>query len=382
VTAPRTALELIPKIYDALGNHQAWAAVLGEFARLQKAQMAVLVWHDPENERYIGQVSYEMPDEYRTLYRDYYGRCDEWFKGGAGKITPGWVGTGQMLCSDELLVRSEFYCDYLRKYDVFYQCGAILSQTKAASSAISLLRPKRRGAFRDSNVATLRLLLPHLQRAVQIQQKVAELNARSVSLESAIDHMNVGIVFVDSKGKVLHFNTRAEELLRRNDGLSLTQKHLRASSARESSELQSMTVMAAQTSGGSGLSAGGTIFISRKSGRPLSVTVAPLRNISFGFAQPPSAVLFISDPDQRLEVPKDVLQRCYGLTGAEARLAMLMLDGRSLNEAADIFGVTHNTAKTHLKNIFGKTQVQRQGELIRLLLRSFPQYSPDFSKKL
>jgi hypothetical protein len=67
------------------------------------------------------------------------------------------------------------------------------------------------------------------------------------------------------------------------------------------------------------MSAGATIFVSRKLRRPLSVTVAPFRNLNVGLGQQPSAVLFVSDPDQTVELPSDLL-RCHGLTGAEARL--------------------------------------------------------------
>lgn len=49
---------------------------------------------------------------------------------------------------------------------------------------------------------------------------------------------------------------------------------------------------------------------------------------------------------------------------------MVLLEGHSLKEAADSSGVTYNTIKSQLKIIFLKTNVQRQGELIRLLLNT------------
>jgi DNA-binding CsgD family transcriptional regulator len=81
-------------------------------------------------------------------------------------------------------------------------------------------------------------------------------------------------------------------------------------------------------------------------------------------------VLFISDPDRSLELPTNFLQRCYGLTPAEGKITMALLEGYSLKEAADACGVRYNTAKSQLKIIFLKTNVQRQGGLIRLLLNS------------
>lgn len=109
---------------------------------------------------------------------------------------------------------------------------------------------------------------------------------------------------------------------------------------------------------------------SPNSARPLSVIVAPVRNVTVGLGKQPCAILFVSDPDQTVELPTDLLQRCYGLTAAEARLTMILLEGHSLKEAAELCDVTKNTAKSQLKNVFAKTQVQRQAELIRLLLNN------------
>ena len=110
------------------------------------------------------------------------------------------------------------------------------------------------------------------------------------------------------------------------------------------------------------------MLVSRISGRPLSVTVAPLRTV--GWPEEPAAVVFISDPDEPAELPGDLLRRCYGLSPAESQLALMLIPGLSLKEAAARLHIALNTAKTQLKSIFTKTRVKRPGELISLLLRS------------
>jgi DNA-binding CsgD family transcriptional regulator len=59
---------------------------------------------------------------------------------------------------------------------------------------------------------------------------------------------------------------------------------------------------------------------------------------------------------------------------------MVLLEGQSLKEAAERSGVTHNTAKSQLKSVFLKTQVQRQGQLIRLLLNTVGIVGPRIEK--
>ena len=100
--------------------------------------------------------------------------------------------------------------------------------------------------------------------------------------------------------------------------------------------------------------------------RPLSALVAP-----FGRdGDERAAIVFLSDPDGGAETREQALERLFGLTPAEARLAASLASGHSLQASAKAAGVTHHTARTHLKHIFVKTQTKRQAELVRLLVGS------------
>jgi DNA-binding CsgD family transcriptional regulator len=71
------------------------------------------------------------------------------------------------------------------------------------------------------------------------------------------------------------------------------------------------------------------------------------------------------------DLPPDARLRCtFGLTKAEARLAMHLAKGRSLACAAEIFGVRLSTLRSQLGQIYGKTGTNRQVELAALLHRS------------
>ena len=81
-------------------------------------------------------------------------------------------------------------------------------------------------------------------------------------------------------------------------------------------------------------------------------------------------MIFITDPEAQTTTPTEMLERLYGLTPAEAKLAALLAHGKSVTEAADELHITQNTARTHLKHIFQKTGVKRQSELVKLILNS------------
>ena len=63
-----------------------------------------------------------------------------------------------------------------------------------------------------------------------------------------------------------------------------------------------------------------------------------------------------------------VLETLYDLTHAEAELVRLIAEGNSLDQVAAIRGVTMNTVRSQLKQVFSKTETRRQGELVHLVL--------------
>jgi DNA-binding CsgD family transcriptional regulator len=60
------------------------------------------------------------------------------------------------------------------------------------------------------------------------------------------------------------------------------------------------------------------------------------------------------------------LVAAYGLTRAESRLALHIIDGGSIAEYAQLAHVTPGTARVQLKAVFAKTGVSRQAQLIKL----------------
>jgi DNA-binding CsgD family transcriptional regulator len=83
-----------------------------------------------------------------------------------------------------------------------------------------------------------------------------------------------------------------------------------------------------------------------------------------------SAALFVSDPERRPGTVDELLCRQYGLTPAEARIACLLTQGRSVSACAAELSISLNTARTHLKRVYSKTSTHGQSDLVSLLLSS------------
>ncbi|MHA6688896.1 response regulator [Devosia sp. A449] len=66
----------------------------------------------------------------------------------------------------------------------------------------------------------------------------------------------------------------------------------------------------------------------------------------------------------------DILARAFGLTPAEARVALALADGKQPAQIAADLDIARTTVVFHLRNIFQKTGTNRQAELVALLLRA------------
>src|SRR5262249_27192921 len=100
---------------------------------------------------------------------------------------------------------------------------------------------------------------------------------------------------------------------------------------------------------------------------PVSAHVLPLAGSDLRTRLRPTAVaaVFISSPPDEQDGAAATAAG-FGLTPAETRLLSSLLAGRTLAESAQALGIAMSTARTHLDNIFAKTGVTRQADLVRL----------------
>jgi DNA-binding CsgD family transcriptional regulator len=68
----------------------------------------------------------------------------------------------------------------------------------------------------------------------------------------------------------------------------------------------------------------------------------------------------------------ELLRSHFGLTPAEARLALHLVAGETLRSAEVKLSISYEAARTHLKNIFNKTGTSRQAELVIVIITALP----------
>jgi DNA-binding CsgD family transcriptional regulator len=173
-----------------------------------------------------------------------------------------------------------------------------------------------------------------------------------------IDRLPTGVMLLDTRHQVLSQNKSAELILALKDGFKIGPCGPCAESPRDNEVLKRAIGAIADPEPGQEIRASGFTTITRPSGkRPFVVMVTPLLAASPG-SQNGDAVasLFIADPETGRVSATQVLQNVYRLTHAEADLVRLLSEGHTLEQAANRRGVTINTARGQLKQVFAKTR--------------------------
>jgi DNA-binding CsgD family transcriptional regulator len=185
----------------------------------------------------------------------------------------------------------------------------------------------------------------------------------------ALDMVNVGLLVTCAAGRMLLANHTAERILKTCDGLELTALGVVRTSLKSTPTLNALIEAAARPGP---VARESVLPLRRPSGkRPLTAVVRSLdapelpRNPGG-----PATLLFLLDPEMTAETVELELRQLYGLTATEAALANLLMEGKALDECCVILKIRRSTARTHLQHLFDKVGVQRQSELVSLLLRS------------
>jgi hypothetical protein len=292
-------VELIGLIYEAALDPTVWPRVADRLADLCGATSAHFLGQNFKT----FQVTNIAPRATPEIMRSY---ADHWVYHNPMSVSVRRVPTGVAYSYDRLmprreLVRTAFFNEFCLPGGMAQALGTILHADESSITGAALYRPAGKEPFDPSDEKLLASLSPHLQRAVQLNIRLADLEMRRTALAEILDRLSQAALLVDAASRVLFANRAAEEILadrlglhRRADG---TLHHGRQA---ETSRLHKLIASAAKpvTNGDEG--AGGSIRLSRSDERaPLSVLVIPLRaETEWLTPHRPAAILFVTDPER------------------------------------------------------------------------------------
>jgi DNA-binding CsgD family transcriptional regulator len=193
---------------------------------------------------------------------------------------------------------------------------------------------------------------------------LAEDGTLTIPLRPALELTPVAVAIVTDSGKLLERNGEFARLLDAGDGIRLVGGDVQATDELDRPALRGAVELMAAPTAGAGrrilrlARAGGetplAVIVSKAPFSPRKMEACAVRGL---------ASLAVVDPGRRSTPAPEVLMELFGLTQAEARVALQIGAGKSINETAGEFGVKVGTVRSQVISIFAKTGLNRQQEV-------------------
>jgi DNA-binding CsgD family transcriptional regulator len=207
--------------------------------------------------------------------------------------------------------------------------------------------------------AWIHALAPHLERAVEgyYRTRRAQLSCRV--LGDALGKLSVGVAAIDHDDRILFSNEIAAHILATSPDIAGHAQRLTVHDPilRKKLDQARLKPQAARICGPDGQAVG--ILIMAAEGRD-----------ELGPGSRPERAIYFHTLSSNSDAPERLVADLYDLSRTEAKLCVLLVDGLTLRECAEKMGISENTARTYSKQVFAKTNVSRQVDLVRLMLRS------------
>lgn len=361
---------VIGAVYEAALDPSLWddavLRLVDAFAPMHW-HVAMLFWERAQtaSARFVASAS--LAAHARELYVAQFAGRNPWSRRLAT------LPAGRVVDSDDLVSRSElvaspFYQHFLSAWDMTRSIAVVLDRAGDERLAFVVIGPD--GQDVEGLKRAMRLLAPHLQRAVRISRRLAEAELRANAAERSLALSPAGVVALRRDLSVVNINPRAEEALRLG-AARLEHGRWRFAHVAAQAELEALAMAEGPSSAAFNAPDG--------AGRDIAVlgvrVPAERRGALDGFVDGAELLLTIGAKERAPSIPIDHLAAWYGLTPSEALLAASIADGETVREYAIRRGVTENAVRFLMKGVLRKTGAADQARLVAAL-RALPIAAP------
>ncbi len=358
--------DLIGRIYEAAIDPTQWDDTLALIATtLGPAEwdVAMLLWERsaPPGGRFVAAAG--IGPIIREVYCSTYAGQNPWTQ----RISPQPLGrvvdTFDIMPREELITHP-IYTSFLQAWGMERAIGVMLD--RRGSERLGLIMPGKPNRDLEGLKRGLRLLAPHLQRAVRISHAIGEANLRLQASASALDRAPVAVVTLRRDLSLMDANDKARALVK-TGWISLAGERFHFTDRRAQAALTQL--MAAPAPATSAFNAAGpdgaevAVLGARLAPQVADTLAGPIEGAAM--------ILTIGIAQGAPLLQIDRLGAWYGLTPSEARLAAALAAGDTLRDYAAIRNVSLNAVRFLLKGVYRKTGVGGQAQLVAAI-RSLP----------
>ncbi|WP_047539875.1 helix-turn-helix domain-containing protein [Methylotenera versatilis] len=186
-------------------------------------------------------------------------------------------------------------------------------------------------------------------------------------LEQGLAHLGQALIIVSSRAEVLFASSAAEVLLKNQHGLRVVNQQLTADLAPDNTRLQKAihTAIDANHTQENSIS----IYVHRSEHpKPYYLSISSMQKQEDERRDGHSVLILVKDLSLNYEYWTDRLSAEFNLSRREVECVVLLTERRSTKEVSEVMGISTETVRQYIKNVFKKMDVQKQHELVSMAL--------------
>ena len=362
--------EIIADIYHAAAGTKPWSDVLTRITQKLELKGSQAVGVCTGNGAVLfSHASADVPTETELEYVRTYHCVDPRIPLLLKSTTGDWL-YDQDVFDASMATTSPYYRDLLIPYGARYSASTKLFDRDGEVVLIAFLSHLGMPGFSAQHREVLRSLTFHLREAATIYQQTRKLTTAAFAGTELLHRMPRPALLLGTDRGVTFMNERARHFLAGNNALLLSRDRLTALDKWTNDEL----AMAFQTIVRD-ISQGGApkrhiIRLASSHGKAtaaLSLTAFVPSQSMYAFGTQAQVLVLIHESSSHLAPDILLWEAAFNLTPAQSRVALEIFQGRSTKEAAQSLKIAQTTVKSHLKEVYWKTDTARQSQLISAL---------------
>jgi len=308
-------------------------------------------------------------DEYEAYFSHYH-KENVWLKARMAETSQNCFFLGSSAVAEPQLKRSAWYNEFMQPRDMADLVSFGCRPVDGRHSYLNLLSSTSTPDFSESSLKLMRAAAPHIIKVLNMRRNMMDKSLETLFLRQASTSRQQAHFLLDTNGRIVLKTPIAEDLLEMEDGFSahgdrLVFEHQAAEQGFERAVNQTMKAMELSTE------MAPPLRIQRKTASNAYVFDFCPWAVQNNSLLPSQTYILVTVfiPNGSFALREELIQAGYKLTPSETRLAVDLVDGIELKAISEARQLSLATLRNHLKSIYAKTGIHRQGELVSDMAR-------------
>lgn len=273
---------------------------------------------------------------------------------------------------DHFVDASPFYQEFLISHGARYMTATKLMDNNEYLVLMGALRAVGKTPLNVEEIDVLGQIKQHLIKAMEIHMHLRTTYAESDIAKCLINQLRYPVLLVDDTRGIWLQNQAATSMLQQAECVVERNCMLGCLNAADDKNLM-LAIRQLNLHDNTQLEAQSDKVFLRMQKRYQNsfvgayvIAVRP-QKVMWAFGTTPLAMVLLHDPALNSNLDPFIVAETFDLTPAEARVAVQMVNGLTVDGIAQKSGVSVNTVKSQIKSLFQKTGTSRQAELVSVI---------------